>query len=73
MTPYTQITFEETYALALMRKKGHGEAAIARILTRRPSTVSRELRSNVRRCNGRGYVACRSGLSRRWRVRTGGD
>ena len=60
MTPYTQITSEERYALSLLRKEGHSQAEMARILGRHPSTISRELRRNVWRCNGRGYVASRA-------------
>ena len=60
MTPYAQITSEERYALSLLRKEGHSQAAMARILGRHPSTISRELRRNVWRCNGRGYVASRA-------------
>ena len=60
MTPYTQITAEERYALSLLRKQGHSQAEMARILGRHPSTISRELRRNVWRCNGRGYVASRA-------------
>jgi transposase, IS30 family len=60
MMPYTQITSEERYALSLLRKEGHSQAEMARILGRHPSTISRELRRNVWRCNGRGYVAARA-------------
>ena len=57
MTPYTQITADERYALSILRKQGHSQAEMARILGRLWSTMSRELRRNVWRCNGRGYVA----------------
>jgi transposase, IS30 family len=60
MTPYTQITSEERYALSLLRKQGHTQAEMARMLGRHPSTIGRELRRNVWRCNGRGYVASRA-------------
>ena len=60
MTPYTQITAEERYALSLLRKQGHSQAEIACIPGRHPSTISRELRRNIWRCNGRGYVASRA-------------
>ncbi len=60
MTPYTQITAEERYALSLLRKQGHTPAEMARILGRHPSTISRELRRTVWRCTGRGYVASRA-------------
>ena len=60
MTPYTQITSEERYALSLLRKQGHSQAEMARMLGRHPSTISRELRRNAWRCNGHGYVASRA-------------
>ena len=60
MTPYTQITAEERYALSVLRQHGCTQAEIARALGRHPSTVSRELRRNVWRCNGRGYVPSRA-------------
>ena len=60
MTPYTQITAEERYALSVLRKQGCTQAEIARALGRHPSTISRELRRNVWRCNGRAYVPSRA-------------
>ena len=60
MTSYTQITSEERYALSVLRKQRCTQAEIARARGRHPSTVGRELRRNVWRCNGRGYVASRA-------------
>ena len=58
--PETQITADERYALGLLRKQGYRPAEMARALSRHPSTISRELRRNVWRCNGRGYVPSRA-------------
>ena len=52
---YTQITPHERYALSLFRRQGYTQAAIARALRRHPSTISRELRRNVWREDGRTY------------------
>ena len=60
MTPYTQITAEERYALSLLRKQGQSQAEMARILGARPSTISGGLRRDVWWCNGRGYVTSRA-------------
>ena len=60
LMPYTQITGDERYALGLLRKQGYSPAEMARALSRHPSTISRELRRNVWRCNGRGYVPSRA-------------
>ncbi|MHB1299047.1 MAG: IS30 family transposase [Gemmatimonadaceae bacterium] len=57
---YRQITSEERYALSLLRKQGHSQAEIARQLGRHRSTISRELRRNVWRCDGRAYVPSRA-------------
>ena len=54
------ITAEEGYALGLLRKQGYSQAEMARALGRHPSAISRELRRNVWRCNGRGYVPSRA-------------
>jgi transposase, IS30 family len=45
---YRQLTSEERYALSLLRKQGLSQRLIARALGRHPSTISRELRRNVR-------------------------
>ena len=52
---YTQITPHERYALSLFRKQGYTQADMARALDRHPSTISRELRRNVWREDGRTY------------------
>ena len=43
---YQHLTLEERYCLAEFREKGLSIRAIARILKRSPSTISRELRRN---------------------------
>ena len=66
---YIQITSAERYAISLMRKRGHTQAEIARLLNRHPSTISRELRRNVWRTDGRSYWAERAdqyARGRRW-------
>ncbi|MDY0341428.1 MAG: IS30 family transposase [Coriobacteriia bacterium] len=45
---HTQITLEERYAIQPMRKQRFSIRAIAREIGRSPSTISRELRRNVR-------------------------
>lgn len=52
---YTQITPHERYALSLLRKQGYTQAEMARALGRHRSTISRELRRNVWREDGRTY------------------
>jgi IS30 family transposase len=52
---YTQITHEERYAISALRKRGYSCAAIARELNRAPSTISREVRRNAWRTDGRTY------------------
>ncbi len=60
MTPYTQITSEERYALSVLRQQGYNQAEMARALGRHRSPISRELRRNVWRCNGRASVPSRA-------------
>lgn len=60
MTPYTQVTPEERFALSLLRRQGLGVRAIARMLHRAPSTISREMRRNVWREDGRSYLPGRA-------------
>ena len=43
---YQHLTLEERYCLAEFREKGLSIRAIARMLKRSPSTISRELRRN---------------------------
>lgn len=52
---YSQITPHERYALSLLRKQGYTQAEIARALGRHRSTISREVRRNVWREDGRTY------------------
>ncbi len=52
---YAQITHEERYAISALRKLGYSSAAIARELQRAPSTISREVRRNAWRTDGRTY------------------
>lgn len=52
---YTQITLEERYAISALRKLRYSCAAIARELGRDPSTISREVRRNAWRTDGRSY------------------
>ena len=49
---YRQITFEERYSLSLLRRRGLTAAAIARILGRHRSTITRELARNPGRSDG---------------------
>ena len=52
MKSYTQPTQEERYHIYLLRKAGHSQAEIAKLLGRNRSTISREL---VRNKGGRGW------------------
>lgn len=52
MRTYHQLTSEERYALATLRRQGYSMRGIARALGRAPSTISREVRRN-RREDGR--------------------
>jgi IS30 family transposase len=45
---HTQITLEERYAIMALKKQRYPIRAIARELGRAPSTISRELRRNLR-------------------------
>ncbi len=49
---YRQITFEERYSIALLRRQGWPPAAIACALGRHRSTIGRELRRNGTRHDG---------------------
>src|SRR5688500_6955821 len=49
---YCQITFAERYSLGLLRQRGLGPAAIARMLGRHRSSISRELRRNRSHSDG---------------------
>lgn len=52
---YTQITLEERYAISALRRLKYSCAEIARELGRDPSTISREVRRNAWRTDGRTY------------------
>jgi IS30 family transposase len=52
---YAQITLQERYAISTLRKLGYTSAAIARALGRHRSTISREVRRNAWREDGRTY------------------
>ena len=60
MTPYTQITSEERFALSLLRRQGLGVRAIARTLARAPSTISREIGRNIWHEDRRSYLPGRA-------------
>ena len=49
---YHQITSEERYTIAALRREGFRSAEIARHLGRHRSTISREVRRNSSRCDG---------------------
>jgi IS30 family transposase len=66
---YNQITSAERYAISLLRKHGHTQAEIARLLGRHPSTISRELRRNAWRSDGTSYWAERADQYARGRRR----
>lgn len=63
---YRQITGEERYTIAVLRRAGHRPAAIARALGRHRSTIIRELRRN-RRSDGIYLPAIADGRARRRR------
>jgi IS30 family transposase len=54
---YRQLTSEERYMLAALRRQGLSQSEIARSLGRHRSTVCREVRRNSTRADGR-YRAC---------------
>jgi IS30 family transposase len=60
MTPYTQVTPEERFALSLLRRQGLGIRAMARVLRRAPSTISREIRRNIWHEDRRSYLPRRA-------------
>ena len=49
---YTHLTQPERYQIHILRKAGHNQSEIARMLERSKSTISRELKRN---CGQRGY------------------
>jgi len=68
---YHQITSEERYAIAALRRQGYSSRAIARDLARAPSTISREVARNRRSHDGgyRAFSACERTSARRRRSR----
>lgn len=52
MNPYHQITSEERYSLGLLRQRGLRPAAIARMLGRHRSSITREIQRNATRHDG---------------------
>ena len=70
---YRQITSEERYAIAALRRQGYSVRAIARELGRAPSTISREVARNRRTHDGgyRAFTACERTRARRRRARRG--
>lgn len=49
---YTHLTQDERYQIHILRKAGHDQSEIARVMERSKSTISRELKRN---CGQRGY------------------
>lgn len=49
---YTHLTQDERYQIYILKKAGHDQSAIAQIMERSKSTISRELKRN---CVARGY------------------
>jgi transposase, IS30 family len=67
---YHQLTSEERYALSALRRQGHSQAEIGRILGRHPSTIGRELKRNSRKDGGyRPFTAGEMTRGRRSRSR----
>jgi IS30 family transposase len=69
---YTQITPEERYEIAALKRQRLSVREIARELGRSPSTISRELRRNRRPDGYRPSTACERARARRSRSRRGG-
>jgi IS30 family transposase len=65
MTRYRQLTSGERYELSALRKQGLSQAQIARALNRHRSTISRELRRNVKKDGA--YRAALADDYARWR------
>ena len=67
---YHQITSEERYAIAALRRQGYSARAIARDLGRAPSSIGREVARNRRADGGyRAFTACERTHARRRRSR----
>ena len=67
MNKYRQLTSEERHTLWTLRKQGYQQAAIARVLGRHRSTISREVRRNSKDRGGRVYRPDLADDSARWR------
>ncbi len=65
MSTYHQLTSGERYALSMLRKQGLNQAQIARVLGRHRSTISREVRRNVKK--DRAYRPALADDFARWR------
>lgn len=70
---YHQLTYRERYLIGQHKSSGQSVRAIARMLQRSPSTISRELRRNADGSDGYYRVdkADRYARARRWRSRMG--
>ena len=64
---YRQLTREQRYLIYKLRKAGYRQTAIAKAAGVSPSTISRELRRNVRRRGYRPAMAHRLAMARRAR------
>ena len=62
---YTHLTREERFCLEVLLNKGLSIRAIARILRRSPSTISRELRRNRNKYRYQHYDAYCKAVDRR--------
>lgn len=62
---YTHLTRDERYQIQALKKAGHAQRAIAALLQRHPSTISRELARNSTRLQGyRGDLAHSAAMKR---------
>ena len=73
MKKYRQLSHEERYRIAALKRSGFTQAAIARELSRHPATISRELRRNATNHDGtyRAEKAQQYSTARRRRARRG--
>ncbi len=69
MRGYTQLAQQERYQIHALLKAGHSQRDIAKVLSRHPSTISREIRRNI---GGRGYrpIQAERRASRRLRAKS---
>ncbi|MGD8875254.1 MAG: helix-turn-helix domain-containing protein [Gammaproteobacteria bacterium] len=66
MRGYTQLTQEERYQIYILKKAEYSQAAIAKLLERYKSTISRELRRNRGLKDYRAQQAHNLALARRY-------